>query len=40
MLAAQLFDNAMITAGLLEDNQSRQMVARLNSLLEELVSSR
>ena len=35
LLAEQLFDNAMVSAGLLDD--ARSMVNRLNSLLEKVL---
>jgi HSP90 family molecular chaperone len=35
-ISEQLFDNAMVAAGLLED--PREMVKRMNSLLEKLLA--
>jgi HSP90 family molecular chaperone len=35
-VAAQIFDNALVAAGLMED--PRAMLTRLNSLLEKLLS--
>ena len=37
-VAEQLFDNARVAAGLLED--PRSMIKRLNELLEQMVKSR
>ena len=37
LIMEQLYDNALVTAGLMDD--SRGMVARVNTLLEKLIAS-